>query len=173
MEQLSSEVFVVAYAGLLLASTAQLRWIAGGKFAYVPLASLVIAVKAGDIGGYTIGRLFGRRKMSPRLSPGKTWAGFFGAIGGAAIGSAGWLIGAANYYSDSWFCVYLAIAFGMTMGLVGLLGDLCESLIKRDVGQKDAAALFPGFGGLLDLLDSVVYAGPIAWLWWSLFPPLK
>jgi phosphatidate cytidylyltransferase len=59
------------------------------------------------------------------------------------------------------------------MGVIGLIGDLCESLIKRDVGRKDAAALLPGFGGLLDLLDSVIYAGPVAWLWWVCWPPVQ
>ncbi|HVJ86745.1 MAG TPA: phosphatidate cytidylyltransferase, partial [Caulifigura sp.] len=65
------------------------------------------------------------------------------------------------------------LLFGVVMGFVGLVGDLCESLIKRDVGKKDAAALFPGFGGLLDLLDSVLFAGPIAWAWWSFWPLVR
>jgi phosphatidate cytidylyltransferase len=62
------------------------------------------------------------------------------------------------------------VLYGIIMGLVGLIGDLCESLIKRDVGQKDSAPLFPGFGGLLDLLDSVIYAGPVAYLLWLTLP---
>ena len=60
----------------------------------------------------------------------------------------------------------LALLYGVVLSVIGLIGDLAESLIKRDVGRKDAAALFPGIGGMLDLLDSILYAGPVAlWLW--------
>ncbi|MEQ9065714.1 MAG: phosphatidate cytidylyltransferase, partial [Gimesia chilikensis] len=65
---------------------------------------------------------------------------------------------------------YWSILFGAIIGVVGLVGDLCESLIKRDVGKKDSAELLPGFGGLLDLLDSPLYAGPVAFLLWKLLP---
>jgi phosphatidate cytidylyltransferase len=175
MEQTGAEIVCVAYCALLLALTAQLRWIAGGALGYVALGSLVIAVKSGDIGAYTLGRLFGKRKMAPHLSPGKTWAGFGGAILGAILGSWLWLTLATPGLAESTAVASTlrVLLFGATMGVVGLAGDLCESLIKRDVGRKDAAALFPGFGGLLDLLDSVIYAGPIAWLWWITWPPVR
>jgi phosphatidate cytidylyltransferase len=62
------------------------------------------------------------------------------------------------------------VCYGLIIGLVGLVGDLCESLIKRDVGRKDSAALMPGFGGLLDLLDSILYAGPVAYVLWRTLP---
>ena len=172
METLGIEVLGISYLGVLLAVTAQLRWVAGADAGYYALGSLVIAVKSGDIGAYTLGRLFGKRKMIPRLSPGKTWMGFLGALGGAALGAWAWLTFAAALFGESvrpapagW-----AILYGVILGLVGLVGDLCESLIKRDVGRKDSAPLFPGFGGLLDLLDSVLYAGPVAYLLWLLLP---
>ena len=60
--------------------------------------------------------------------------------------------------------------YGVILGVVGLIGDLAESLFKRDVGKKDAAALMPGFGGLLDLLDSILYTGPVAYVLWWLLP---
>ena len=63
------------------------------------------------------------------------------------------------------------IAYGIAMGVIGLIGDLCESLIKRDVQQKDSAKLMPGFGGLLDLLDSVLFAAPFALAFWVVWPP--
>lgn len=175
METLGADVLILAYCGLLLAATAQLRWIANGSWGYLALGSLVVSVKSGDIGAYTIGRLFGRTKMAPTLSPGKTWAGFVGALLGATAGTWLWLqfAGPAVTGAPVTISGFSAIAFGMVMGIVGLVGDLCESLIKRDVGRKDAAALFPGFGGLLDLLDSVLYAGPVAWLWWVVWPPMS
>ncbi|MBX3441155.1 MAG: phosphatidate cytidylyltransferase [Planctomyces sp.] len=175
METSASELLAVVYCGVLLAMTAQSRWLQGGAWGYLALGALVITVKSGDIGGYTLGRLFGRRKMAPHLSPGKTWAGFVGALLGAALGGWLWLRFATPWLAGpEWAVAHgRAIAWGLTFGLIGLVGDLCESLIKRDVGRKDAAALFPGFGGLLDLLDSVIYAGPVAWLWWLIWPPIS
>ena len=172
METLGAEILGVCYLGLLLAMTAQLRWVAGTEAGYYVLASLVISAKSGDIGAYTLGRLFGKKKMIPRLSPGKTWMGFWGALLGAGLGGYLWLTFAPGLFGDAvkpapagW-----AILYGVVLGLVGLVGDLCESLIKRDVGKKDSAPLFPGFGGLLDLLDSVLYAGPVAYLLWLVLP---
>ena len=63
------------------------------------------------------------------------------------------------------------LLYGAAMGVIGLIGDLCESLIKRDVEQKDSGALIPGFGGLLDLLDSVLFAAPFALVFWAVWPP--
>ena len=172
METLGVEVLGISYLGVLLAVTTQLRWVAGAHAGYFVLGSLVIAAKCGDIGAYTLGRLFGKRKMIPRLSPGKTWMGFWGALLGAALGAWAWLSFAPPLFGDAvkpapagW-----AILYGVILGLAGLIGDLCESLIKRDVGQKDSAPLFPGFGGLLDLLDSVLYAGPVAYVLWLTLP---
>ncbi len=84
METLGAELIIVAYVGVLLCLTAELRWVAGAQAGYLVLGSLIIAAKCGDIGAYTLGRLFGRRKMAPRFSPGKTWAGAIGALIGSA-----------------------------------------------------------------------------------------
>lgn len=172
METLSAGIMAVSYIGCLLAVTAQLRWVRGSEAGYYVLASMVIATKMGDVGAYTLGRLFGRRKMAPHLSPGKTWAGFFGALLGGGLGGGLWLTfgGALFEGVDSPPSMPWSIAYGVVLGFVGLIGDLCESLIKRDMGQKDAAALMPGFGGLLDLIDSILFAGPVAWLCWSTLP---
>jgi phosphatidate cytidylyltransferase len=172
MQTLGSELLIVSYVGILLAVTAQLRWVAGAQAGYLALGSLVVAAKCGDIGAYTLGRLFGRTKMAPHLSPGKTWAGFGGALLGAGGGGLLWLQVATPRFNTDWAAPawYWCLVFGVTIGLVGLVGDLCESLIKRDVGQKDSAALFPGFGGLLDLLDSILYAGPVAYVLWQVLP---
>ncbi len=168
LETLGIEILGISYLGVLLAVTAQLRWVAGAEAGYYVLGSLVIAVKLGDVGAYTLGRLFGKRKMIPRLSPGKTWMGFWGALLGGGLGAWLWLTFSPPLFEETvkpapagW-----AILYGLILGLVGLVGDLCESLIKRDVGQKDSAPLFPGFGGLLDLIDSILYAGPVAYVLW-------
>jgi phosphatidate cytidylyltransferase len=172
IETVAAEILVVAYVGVLLTTTAQLRWVAGAQAGYLALGSLVVAAKAGDIGAYTLGRLLGRRKMMPRLSPGKTWMGAVGALLGAGLGAWAWLQFGTSLFDTSWQPCrwYWAILYGVTIGLAGLLGDLCESLIKRDFGVKDSAAFLPGFGGLLDLLDSILYAGPVAYLLWLWLP---
>ncbi|MAX36707.1 phosphatidate cytidylyltransferase [Gimesia sp.] len=172
VETMGAEILTVSYVGFLLALLAQLRWVAGPETGYLALGSLIISAKMGDIGGYTFGRLWGRKKLVPRLSPGKTWVGAYGAIFGAALGSLLWFQFTPALFNPLWTgsSWYWAILFGAIIGLVGLVGDLCESLIKRDVGKKDSAELLPGFGGLLDLLDSPLYAGPVALILWKLLP---
>jgi len=170
----SAETFVVSYVGVLLAMAAELRWTSGGRFGFLALGSLVIGAKVGDIGGYTFGRLFGKRKLAPLLSPGKTRAGAVGAIATASFATAGWLRFAgplfdAEAHVGSWPQL---LAIGAVLGIVGLIGDLCESLIKRDVGMKDASYLMPAFGGLLDLIDSILYTAPVTLLIWKLWPPV-
>jgi phosphatidate cytidylyltransferase len=179
METLGAELLIVAYAGLLLCLTVRLRWIglsAPGAVeqsrGYYVLGSLIVAAKCGDTGAYTFGRLFGRRKMSPLLSPGKTWAGAVGAVVVGGLGAWAWLQYAPRLFGGSWTGgdAWVCILYGVIVAIAGLVGDLCESLIKRDLGKKDAAALMPGFGGLIDLTDSVVYAGPIAYVLWLTLP---
>lgn len=179
---LAADVLVVVYTGFLLIVTVQLRWTPRPELGYLALGSLVIAAKMGDTGAYTLGRLFGRKKLHPRLSPGKTWMGALGAVLGAALGAVAWLewgrmafeTGDAgeSLQATSGLPVWLwAALYGAVIGVAGLIGDLCESLMKRDAEVKDSAALFPGMGGTLDLLDSILYAGPVAWLFWTLWPP--
>lgn len=172
---LSVELFIVAYAGVLLALTAQLRWTAHPlddvvNIGYFALAAMVIAVKMGDVGAYTFGRLIGGPKMTPQLSPGKTWAGGVGHLVTAGLCSVMWLCWLGPAISSRWpvWGFVPAAVFGVVVGFSGLIGDLAESLIKRDVGVKDAPALLPGFGGLLDLMDSLLLAGPVAYGMWHL-----
>lgn len=172
MESLGAGIFIVSYVGILLSMTVQLRWVAGVDAGYVALGSLVVAAKCGDIGAYFLGKFFGRRKLIERLSPGKTWMGACGAVLGASVGSVIWLSFLAPLLTrqstatnPAW-----AVVFGMAIGIVGLMGDLCESLIKRDTGRKDSAELIPEFGGILDLVDSVIYAAPAAYLLWLVLP---
>ncbi|MCA9110948.1 MAG: CDP-archaeol synthase [Planctomycetaceae bacterium] len=168
VEGLAFELLAVTYVGLLLSVTAHLRWFGPAGNGYLSLGALVISTKMGDIGAYTLGRLFGRRKMAPHLSPGKTWMGAVGAVVGGILGAVLWLRLASPLFDLTWNSNWWmsAIVFGAVMGVVGLFGDLAESLIKRDVGVKDSAALMPGFGGLLDLLDSILFAGPVAVVIW-------
>lgn len=172
METLGAELLIVSYIGVLLGVATQLRWVAGADAGYLVIGSLLVVVKSGDIGAYFLGRFIGRRKMAPHLSPGKTWAGAVGALIGSALGGVLWLQYATPLFNRAWSPPewYWAAIYGLILGVVGVIGDLCESLIKRDVGKKDSASLFPGFGGLLDLADSVLYAGPVAYILWKALP---
>lgn len=169
MVNVALAVFGVAYAGLLLTFAVQLRVLGQGNEGLVALVALIAVVKFGDTGAYTVGRLIGRHKMAPIISPGKTWEGAGGAVVFALLGS--WL---SFTQLPRWMAAPIAqpswawIVFGLVVGLAGLLGDLAESLFKRDVGSKDSSTWMPGFGGVLDLLDSILFAAPVAFICWLL-----
>ncbi len=174
MESLGADLLTVCYSGGLLAVLAQFRWLPSPELGYFAIASVIIPAKAGDIMAYTLGRLFGKRKMVPTLSPGKTWMGGIGAILGSSLGAWLWFVFGRSLFQASTLTVDVTsvLLLGMTLGVVGLVGDLAESLIKRDCEKKDSANLMPGFGGLLDLLDSPLFCGPVALIWWLVWPPL-
>jgi phosphatidate cytidylyltransferase len=115
---------------------------------------LVLMVCAADIGAYFAGRAFGRRKLAPRVSPGKTWEG---AVGGLAMVAAV-AGGGALYFGLPALSV---VGFGCLVGIFSVIGDLTESMFKRAAALKDSGTLLPGHGGLLDRIDSVTAAAPL------------
>ncbi len=172
MEQLATSIFALAYVGLLFSFLAQMRLLAGGALGVPAIASLVIVVKMGDTGAYTVGRLIGRRKLAPVLSPGKTIEGAIGGLAFACLGAwiaIEWLapLMRSEYAATSATPSWGWLAYGLIVGLAGMLGDLAESLIKRDLGRKDSSDWMPGFGGVLDVLDSILFAAPVAYLCWA------
>lgn len=115
---------------------------------------LLLLVGVADVGAYFTGRAWGRRKLAPHLSPGKTWEG---AVGGALLSA---LVGGgvlAAWGRLSWFLV----AVTLVLIAVGVFGDLLESLLKREAGAKDSGTLLPGHGGVLDRIDSALAALPV------------
>jgi phosphatidate cytidylyltransferase len=162
----AAAVFAMVYIGLLLTFLVQLRmsWGVGA------LASVIIVVKAGDIGAYTVGRLIGHYKMAPGVSPGKTMEGAIGAMVFSAAGSWAtfwWLVPLLRYEGAPKGPWWGWILFGVLVGIAGMAGDLGESLIKRDVKRKDSSSWLPGFGGVLDILDSALFAAPVAYACWA------
>jgi phosphatidate cytidylyltransferase len=155
-------VLTLLYVPVMLDFAVQMRleWGVGA------MASWIIAVKMGDTGAYTVGRLIGRHKLCPRLSPGKTIEGAVGAMVFSCAGawaSLKWLAPAVGTRPPwAW------LAYGLLMGGSGMLGDLAESMLKRAAGRKDSSLWMPGFGGVLDILDSLLLSAPLAWLCWSL-----
>jgi phosphatidate cytidylyltransferase len=115
---------------------------------------LILMVCAADIGAYFAGRAFGRRKLAPRVSPGKTWEGAIGGLGMVALVAAG----GALYFGLPPVAV---IVFGCAVGIFSIIGDLTESMFKRAAALKDSGTLLPGHGGLLDRIDSVTAAAPL------------
>jgi len=130
------------------------------------LVILLLLVAGADIGAYFAGRAFGRRKLAPMVSPGKTWEGVAGGVALAAAVAAvvwRWLpVGPGPF-----------ILIGVVISLISVVGDLSESLFKRQAGLKDSGTLFPGHGGLLDRVDSLSAAAPVFWLslhWLKVLP---
>jgi phosphatidate cytidylyltransferase len=146
--------FSIIYLGLLSAFCIAIRI----DFGPWPLLMFVLVVKSADIGAYAIGMLFGRHKFSPKVSPGKTWEGMAGAVAVAMIVAI--CFGAGCDIMVWW----LAAVLGFCFAFIGQFGDLAESMIKRDAEQKDAANKVPGFGGILDIVDSPLLAAPFAYL---------
>jgi phosphatidate cytidylyltransferase len=123
----------------------------------------ILVTKFSDMGAYITGSLFGRHKMFPRISPGKTWEGFAGAIIFSAAASLGFAHLARQQLE--WLNPVHALILGTLLGSAAVLGDLVESLFKREASVKDSGQLFPGIGGILDLLDSLLFNAPLMYLY--------
>jgi phosphatidate cytidylyltransferase len=124
----------------------------------------ILVTKFSDLGAYVTGSLFGKHKMIPRISPGKTWEGFAGAIVISMLVSVGhWKIAGADRLTGMTFGD--SIALGILLGASAVIGDLIESIFKREAGIKDSGKLFPGIGGILDLMDSLLFNAPLMYLY--------
>ncbi len=150
--------FSIIYLGLLGVFALGVR-IDFGPWA---LLMFIFVVKSADIGAYSFGSLFGRHKFSPVISPGKSWEGMAGAVVTAVI------VAVLFSISCDIMVWWLAVIFGFCFAFIGQIGDLVESMIKRDAEQKDSANMVPGFGGVLDILDSPLLAAPFAYLFFML-----
>jgi phosphatidate cytidylyltransferase len=129
------------------------------------LGWIILIVKACDIGAYFTGKAIGTHKLIPWLSPGKTWEGLWGGVALSVVVSllGLWMIDARTDYRVPG--LLWGVALGVVLAITGQVGDLLESLLKRDAGKKDSGHSIPGFGGVLDVLDSPLLAAPVAF-WW-------
>jgi phosphatidate cytidylyltransferase len=127
------------------------------------LLYFILLTKFSDMGAYVVGSLFGRHKMAPRISPGKTWEGFAGAI----LVSTGASLVFVHYFGRHMFGMNAnhAVVLGIILSSTAVIGDLIESLFKRECGAKDSGQVLPGIGGILDLLDSLLFNAPIMYLY--------
>jgi len=128
------------------------------------VACFLAAVKCGDIAAFFGGKQFGRHKMCPAISPGKTWEGFacsfIGSVGGTLLVCSLLAHGGQAPFSQWW----QPVIWGIILGPLGAAGDLAESCMKREASMKDSGRGAPGFGGYLDLLDAIILAAPVAYL---------
>lgn len=154
----SVSFFSIMYLGFLSGFFVGIRM----DFGYLWLLMFVTVVKCSDIGAYTIGKMFGKRKFVPKISPAKTWEGLIGSLVFALI------VSLAFAMSFGIMTAAEAVVFGLLFGFLAQLGDLAESMIKRDAEQKDSSGSVPGFGGLLDVLDSPLATAPAAYLFFMI-----
>ncbi len=161
-------ILVVMYSSWLVSFLVATRVELDNYKGVLAVFSMIFIIKMSDAGAYFIGKRFGRRKLAPVLSPGKTVEGLFGGMAAAVLASllVFWLIAPSvlESYSFSWLS---AMAYGVSISVVGVFGDLSESMIKRDMQCKDSSGWLPGLGGIMDTADSVLLAAPVAYLWWS------
>ena len=120
--------------------------------------TILLSVWAADVFAYFVGSLLGRHKLAPSISPGKSWEGFAGGILGSVLV---WV--AASQVSDTGLGPAWHVAIGIAVAVAGLLGDLLESRIKREVGVKDSGTMLPGHGGFLDRFDSLIIVAVVAY----------
>jgi phosphatidate cytidylyltransferase len=158
----AASLLIIAYVPLLGSFAALM--LAEGQGAARVVTFLLIVVMS-DTGGYIAGVLFGKHPMAPKISPKKSWEG---AAGSLILGTAA-AVGMAIFALDVPF--WVGIILGVSLVAVGTCGDLIESIIKRDLGIKDMSSFLPGHGGVMDRLDSLLVAAPIAWLIMYLFVP--
>ena len=175
----AAAIFCLLYTGLALLALPTLRAQENGPSL---LVLLLFAVWAGDTSAYYFGRAWGRHKMAPKLSPGKSWEGAVASVAGSVL-MAWALVGLSNvlqapwnsgvlawmeracpsavisYPDELWYWLLLAVI----INLAGQVGDLAESALKRSAGVKDSGSLLPGHGGVLDRIDALLLAAPVLW----------
>jgi phosphatidate cytidylyltransferase len=159
---ISVTLFGLMYVPWLLNFIQKINFFAGIEGKYF-LLYFILITKFSDMGAYVVGSLIGKHKMIPRISPGKTWEGF----GGAIVVSTGASLTFVHFFGAHMYGMNTlhAVILGVVLSSTAVIGDLIESLFKREAGVKDSGGFFPGIGGILDLLDSLLFNAPIMYLY--------
>lgn len=159
---ISTTLFGLMYVPWLLNFIQKINFFPGVEGRWY-LVYFLVVTKFSDTGAYVVGSLAGRHKLAPHISPGKTWEG----LGGAVAFSVGASVLLAHLAGPRLAGMHAghAVVLGLILALGAVIGDLIESLFKREVGVKDSGRLFPGIGGILDLLDSILFNAPLMYLY--------
>lgn len=168
ISNLAYSVFVIVYAGFLTGFLAGLRFFESNAVGMTALMSLLVTVKLSDAGAFFVGKMFGRRKLAPKMSPAKSVEGAIGAVVTGALGSVAFFTWIAPRLAGDQVNapIWASVLFGVVIAVTGMVGDLFESIIKRDFKAKDSSSWLPGLGGILDILDSILAAAPAAYVLW-------
>jgi phosphatidate cytidylyltransferase len=153
LPNLAADALALWYLPFLLGHLVWLRFLPQGEWWVLWLLAVVFA---GDTAAFYTGRTWGRRKLYPAVSPGKTWEGTLGGLGANLLTG---VVAGYGLLPQTGLGFLMALALGL--GVVAVLGDLFESMLKRQAQVKDASQLLPGHGGMLDRLDSLLFAGPV------------
>jgi len=164
LQRISLAIIGFVYIGWMFG---HLGFIANARNAYGFVCYIIFATALTDVAAFTFGKIFGRHPLRSEISPNKTWEGALGAFGVAMI--LPWLL----RFSFPFFGAWQLILTGLIVGIGGQLGDLSISVIKRDIGTKDMAETIPGHGGILDRIDSLVYAAPLFMHMTAYYYPLR
>jgi phosphatidate cytidylyltransferase len=164
LQRMSLAIVGFIYMGWMFG---HLGFLANARNAYGFLCFVIFATAVCDVSAFTFGKIFGRRPLRSEISPNKTWEGALGAFAVAMI--LPWVL----RFSFPFFGPRELILTGLIVGIGGQLGDLSISVIKRDIGTKDMAATIPGHGGILDRIDSLIYAAPLFMHMAGYYFPLK
>lgn len=160
VHHVTRSIFALVYAPLLAGFAVLLSTQEDGAW---KVMAFILLTAATDLGGYIAGAILGKHPMAPKISPKKSWEGFVGALVlQLAVGIALWVY----VFDQPW---WEGAIVGLVMMLAATIGDLIESMIKRDLGIKDMGALLPGHGGVMDRLDSLVVNAFVAWLLFGFF----
>lgn len=164
VERIALSVMPVLFVGLLFS---WMRELATGDRPAFLLAWVVLVAKASDMGGWLVGKPFGRHKMIPSVSPGKSWEGLVGGLLGSVLVAV--LLPPLLKIQPvvDWSALHLAL-FGVAVGGASVMAGVFWSGWKRRLGAKDSSTLIPEMGGLIDMIDSMLVAAPVAWLWFRL-----
>ena len=167
-QRIALSLLAIYYAVIPYIFILQLRLWSPDLLGLLSFVSVPFVAKFSDAGAYFSGRYLGKHRLAPILSPKKT---IEGAIGGTVVA----MLASLAYFRwlVPWFCPttrvplwWAMLGFAVTVAVAGMIGDLSISLFKRDVDQKDSASWLPGLGGGLDVMDSVLWASPVGYLWW-------
>ena len=168
IERMGVSAFALIYLNILFTFLIAHRYLDRNAVGLMTIVTMLTTVKVSDAAAYFAGKSFGTVKLAPALSPGKTVQGSIGGLVGGCFGAGliVWFVSPVLIgveLDKPWWWVFL---YGMLVTLAGMFGDLAESLLKRDSGTKDSSTWLPGLGGILDVVDSLVFAAPVSFLLW-------
>jgi len=159
---ISTTIFGILYVSWFFSFMIKIRYLEDGLSL---LAALLLITKLGDIGAFFVGTRFGKIPLLPRISPKKTVEGAFGGLAFSVVGA---LISRGFSWSLAGFSYSHVVLMGLSLGVLGQLGDLSESLIKRDCQVKDSGTILPGMGGILDEIDSLLFTAPVFYFYMTI-----